>query len=689
MRADTAAEQGDDMRSGAPERTGARIPAGVFAGGAILLVTYVATLAPGLTFWDAGEFIAAVHTFGIPHPPGTPLYIAIARAWSGLLPAMNTATAVNLLSAVATAAACIAGAFVVAARDRSATHSGLPRARDFPSELSAVLVAGAMSTVWLNATEAEVYAPSLLLSALMVFAGYRASRAEGLPWVLLTGYLFALSSPLHLGALVAAPAAIVLASSRVDGFRRERVLPLAAAACAAAALSLGSPLLGVMAVLALVTSVLLPGAGRGTRAWLAFGTAVVVLIALSAQLILLARAVHDPAINQGNPATIDALLAVITREQYAVAPLWPRQAPLWMQLANFLEYVDWQVALGLAPGVAPSPWRTPFTLLFIALGFRGAGAHRQRDRPTWRAIALLLACATVGVVLQLNLKAGPSFGYGILPDEAPHEPRERDYFFALAFWAWGLWAGLGAVAASSDLAQRLRLRGRWGPGAGIALASLPLVLNWRAVDRNALPDATLPRTFAIGILESAPPNAVLFTWGDNDTYPLWYAREVEGLRRDVTLVTVPLLPADWYRVEIARRTGLLEVRAAESWLGQDVTIRRIANAARAAGRPLAVVITMPAAERETLSPAWAMRGFVFVPATGNAGEASVDLTGTRAAAERVAHIIASGPARASTDPTARYVRALMECPRAALAAHDGGGGAREAVNSLAPVCNLR
>ena len=668
--------------AGPDSGVGVMAVAGPLLGGAILLVAYLATLAPGLTFWDAGEFIAAVHTFGIPHPPGTPLYIAIARAWAGLLPAMNTAVAVNLLSALTTAAACVVGGLVITAAVR---RNSRRQVRNMAPGLAAVLAAGAMSTVWLNATEAEVYAPSLFLSALMLYAGHRAGFSDRLTWVALTGYLLALSSPLHLGALVAAPAAILLASSRGDGIRPERALPLAGAACAAAALSLGSPALGAAAAVALLAQAVLPGAGRRDRARLAAAVALLVLVALSPQLILLARAMHDPAINQGNPSTVAALMAAITREQYAVAPLWPRQAPLWMQFGNFLEYVDWQVALGLAPGVAPSPWRTPFTLLFIALGIRGARAHRERDRPTWRAIAVLLFSASAGVIVQLNLKAGPSFGYGILPDDAPHEPRERDYFFALAFWTWGLWAGLGALAAAADVARRLRLHGNWTPAAGLALAALPLALNWRAVDRGTLPDAMLPRTFAIAILESAPRDALLFTWGDNDTYPLWYAREVEGIRRDVVLVTVPLLPADWYRAEIARRTGLLDAGPAASWPGQDAMLRRIAAAAQAAGRPVAVVITMPAAERESIAPTWSLRGFVFVSDTAGSGVPSVDSAGTRAAAERVAEITAAAPARVATDPTARYVRSLMECPRSALAAT----GAGEGVISLATVCNLR
>ena len=190
--------------------------AGPLAGGCVLLLAYVATLAPGLTFWDAGEFIAAVHTFGIPHPPGTPLYIVIARAWAGLFPALDTAAAVNLLSAVATVAACVVGGLLASGALR---QDGETQGSHAPAVgMAAAVCSGAMSTVWLNATEAEVYALSLLLSALMLLAAHQASRSNGISWAVATGYLFALSSPLHLGALVAAPAAILMASSVAGSF---------------------------------------------------------------------------------------------------------------------------------------------------------------------------------------------------------------------------------------------------------------------------------------------------------------------------------------------------------------------------------------------------------------------------------------------------------------------------------------
>ncbi|MDF1506512.1 hypothetical protein, partial [Roseisolibacter sp. H3M3-2] len=184
------------------------------------------------------------------------------------------------------------------------------------------------------------------------------------------------------------------------------------------------------------------------------------LVALSAVLVLLVRARHDPALNQGDPSTLGALADVIARRQYAVAPPWPRQAPWWLQLGNLLQWADWQLALGVDDRVGASPTRTPLTVAYALLAVVGARWHRARDRRSWRALLLLLLAGSLGVAAWLNLKAGPSYGWGVLPDDAPHEARERDYFFAVAWFVWGLWAGLGAWACGAWAAARLRARWR-------------------------------------------------------------------------------------------------------------------------------------------------------------------------------------------------------------------------------------
>jgi len=94
--------------------------------------------------------------------------------------------------------------------------------------------------------------------------------------------------------------------------------------------------------------------------------------------------------------------------------------------------------------------------------------------------------ASLGVVAYLNLKAGPSIGWTVLPDDAPHEARERDYFFALAFWGWGLLAGYGAVRVAEDATQLpaafSTARGRAALGLGTTM--LPVLLNWRALEQR-------------------------------------------------------------------------------------------------------------------------------------------------------------------------------------------------------------
>src|SRR6185503_10507300 len=126
-------------------------------------VVYLASLAPSVTLWDAGEFASAVESFGIPHPPGTPLFILVARAWRLVLGFLPTAVATNLLAAASTAVAGGVAAILVTRWTRDATVA-----------FAAGLGFGSAATVWLNATETEVYSASLLLSVLMLYVGFRA-----------------------------------------------------------------------------------------------------------------------------------------------------------------------------------------------------------------------------------------------------------------------------------------------------------------------------------------------------------------------------------------------------------------------------------------------------------------------------------------------------------------------------------
>lgn len=627
-----------------------------------------------MTFWDAGEFIAAAHSLGIPHPPGTPLFVLALHVWAaGLSRVMPYAAAANLFSAACTALAAGASGWLVGRGRRDHAPAAV---------IAAALTAGAMSSIWLNATETEVYAAALLLVAATLYAADRAGREPGVRWLVLTGYLIVLAVPLHLSALVAAPAAIVLAAQREEGVDADRAVLLAGATLIAVGFGrMSTPFvaIGVLAVLASAVAAV-PRFGNRRAAAAGAGVVGVAAVALSAVLFMLVRARLDPFLNQGNPSTWTALADAIARRQYDVAPLWPRQAPAWLQLANVGQYADWQVGLGLGPSVLPSAGRTIATVLFLALGVYGAAVHRGDDRRTWWGMFTLLVCGSLGVAAYLNLKAGPSIGAGVLPAAAPHEARERDYFFVLAFWAWGLWAGYGAVA----LAKRWRLHA----GYGVALAALPIALNWRAVSRRQDPEASLPVTWARALLDAAPPRAVLFAAGDNDTYPLWYAQEVLGYRRDVRVVTLPLMPAEWYRAELHRRGDLLPDSAVAEWDDEDdAAAALIARRATRAGRPVAVSLYVDAADREALGTDWRANGLTFVLDSSGIGTTGASLVFDRVTASRLAAEVAPvtvRPVGESTDVAPSYFQSLLACP--AYVARRAEAGPTPSLDSL---CNFR
>lgn len=498
------------------------------AAGAFLFLVYAVTLARGVTFWDAGEFLAAVHSLGIPHPPGTPVFVLAARAWATVVaPLVGFTVAVNAFSAV-----CTATAFAIVA-NLFWRWTG-----DALIAFCAAVLGGLTSTIWLNATETEVYAVTLCLAVVIVWVGDRAGETRDERWVLLGGYLTGVAWALHLTALLGLPGALWLAWPALRAAR--------------------------------------------LRTWI--GAIILMVIGMTPVLYLIVRAQHDPAINQADPATWRALWDAVERHQYDVAPLWPRRAPLWLQIANVFEYADWQFALGLAPDPPPTIARTSATIVYALLGAYGALRHRAIDRRSFRAWLFLFLFTSLGVVLYLNLHAGASFGYGVLPKSAVHEARDRDYFFVVAFVCWAAWAGLGAVT----FARRVIRDRALAASLASALVVLPVALNWRAIRFERHDEQLRAAHQARAMLSSVPPNGVFIAVGDNDTYPLWYMQQVEHVRPDVIVVVAPLLPAQWARAELLRRHGLLDSADATHWYGLPQVLRDVRAHAAAQGRDVVV-----------------------------------------------------------------------------------------------------
>ena len=637
--------------------------------GLLLFAVYAATAAPTVTLWDAGEFIAAIETLGIPHPPGTPLYVTLARAWSDVLGFLPRALATNLFSAAATAAA---GAMLALLFVRT-TRRPL-------AALAAAVCAGATATVWSSATETEVYAASLALALVMLVVGERAGRAADGRWCLLLVYLFALAVPTHMSALVAAPGAVFLAT--VGPNRRifaSRAFALGGAAVVAAGAGMVSVGTIIGGVILLALGVLVGRRESRGPAALDIGepiaTLLVLSVGLSALLILLVRSAHDPALDAGDPETWPALLDVVGRRQYGPTGLWPRQAPLWIQVGNLIEYMDWQFAMGLDQDVAPSWRRTPITAFYALLGLTGCVLHARDDRRSWWGMLTVFVSATLGLVVYMNFKAGASYAWDFIPSGGDHEVRERDYFFALGFFVWGAWAGYGVT--------RL-LRPRWIAWLGVAIAFAPLILNWRVANRRREPEASLARVAAQAWLSPLPPRAVLLTGGDNDSFPLWYLQVVERVRPDVTVVTVPLLGAGWYRAEVAERYGLLPATGSAARLTQGARLRSLATEVSRAGRPLAVSTFVDSVRRAQIGAAWRFDGLVFHADTGTLGT-RLDPDQARRIHLLIPPGVADRQPLETPDRAPSFVWRTLRCPSMVVEA--GADDAR--VASLDSTCNFR
>jgi hypothetical protein len=530
-----------------------------------VLAGYVLTLAPTVTFWDAGEFIAAARTLGVPHPPGTPLFVMIAHVWGLLVPVGEYAVRTNLLSALFSAAG--AGGFFLVVHE--SLRSTEPRGR-LLTAAAAALIGAFTFTNWQNSNETEVYAVATFTISAMCWLAMvwrrrrRADRRAGRLLLLLV-YLAGLSIGNHLLALLAGPAVIafLVATLRAEpapspeAGRREwgQVAVLAGTWALLIGTGLGST--GLIALGSLCFMVAAVYAGRG-GAGFAVASLILAAGAVTPYLYLYLRAAQHPPINEAAPATFDALLAVIRRAQYP--PRTPFDDPtvvsgggnpgrslrlLAVQFGDYVVWFNWQWAKSLPGMIGPVPLYTPVTLVFASLGLRGMFAQRRDDRAAWWLLLVLWLVTGIGLVLYMNFKPGYDRWFDVWRQPGDHEVRERDYFFVVSFIVWGLWAGIGIAELARSMAARVPRVARWAP-ALLLLALVPIGFNWGAASRRHGPDARLAADFAYDLLNSAPPYGVLFTYGDNDTFPLWWAQEVAGIRRDVTVVCLALANTDWY-----------------------------------------------------------------------------------------------------------------------------------------------
>ena len=475
-----------------------------------VFVLYLATLAPTTAMWDTSEYIAAARVLGLPHPPGNPLFVIIAHAF-GLLPIpVSYAARINILAALCSSIA--AGVWFLLT-DHVLARGEIPKARRRVCAAAGVIIGATAFTVWNQSVVNEkVYTISLALFAAVTLLMLRWLDGEGTrrndAKLVAIAFLLGAGYAVHPAGLLPGLAVVVtVASQRWRKFLQPRL---------------------VMAVLA------------------AFA------LGLTPFIFEPIRAAQHPAMNEGEPTgcetqlgwsctfsseTYGRLAANINRDQYGKPSVLDRQVSFGAQLDMWWLYFRWQW-LRDAHGSAPYA-QMLLALVMLALGIYGATVHWRWDRPSCVYWATFVITLTVLLVYYMNFKYGFSQS-AELGNSVPREVRDRDYFYLWGFSAWGVWVAIAFAA--------IWKRTRYG-SALLALALVPLFGNWSAASRR---NDTVARDWAVDLLNSVEPYGVIVTGGDNDTFPLWYAQYVEGIRPDVSVVIDEYLGMDWFVRQLLR-----------------------------------------------------------------------------------------------------------------------------------------
>ncbi|MFH1502564.1 MAG: DUF2723 domain-containing protein [Candidatus Eisenbacteria bacterium] len=573
--------------------------------GALSLIVYLLTTAPVVAFWDNGEFVAVGAILGVGHPPGSPVFTLISRLFA-LIPFGNTIQTVNFLSVVAAALALVFLYLALAKMARrwegrvESFRDGLPT---YVMGVTACLFTAFSFSFWENALEAEVYATNILIMTATLWMTLRWAELKDVPrdrrWLYLIIYLLSLGIGVHMGCLLWAPAFLVFiiffehnfAGTVLLGLPLVLALVMLSKGSSAGAVALTVMWLATAAYFAvpalwpeqkqlprqqrkrgsggkptliptwLVVALSLWGVGgavvvhsldggdaSGAYVGLLVGVALCLclftylvrrkiienpevparmvlaiaalgVLALSVHAYLLIRARLKPAINESNPHTWRLVLDVMQRKQYEPMRFFPRRTPFGNQFSILWSY-----------------FKPQFTVWPLLLSAWGAIAHARRDRRTFVMLLIAFAMSSVVLLFYMNI--------------SDHEVRSREYFWVPAYIGLALWMGIGA----GSIVQWGRKVGRhyqWIlAGAVVAFSLLPMIKHYHVMDRS---ENYVAHYYGWNMINFLDENAILVTNGDNDTFPLWYLQQVEGLRPDVDLVNLSLIQINWYVTQLKER----------------------------------------------------------------------------------------------------------------------------------------
>ncbi|HNX36722.1 MAG TPA: DUF2723 domain-containing protein [Candidatus Cloacimonadota bacterium] len=574
-----------------PIRTNTLIAWAIFA---VTLIVYMLTQARTMSFWDSGEYATCISILGVPHPPGNPFYIVFGRALVSLFGWLASDAVIAAFISCMTSAFAVMFTYLITVKLTSMFKIKAWEAM-FAGVIAALFTAFSF-TFWMNAIEAEVYSGLVFFVNLIFWVTLvwveKSDDFDHQNILLLIVYLFFLGFCVHQTALQIAPAMlfIVVYPMLQTGVKKDnfwlKILGYSALLIA------GYAIFGVIGkganndqldkwgfgIIALLIMYIELRDVIDYRVWLlAFA---LVGIGLSSHFYLMVRAADRPFINEGQPSTLSAFTDYVLRRQYGQSSFLERRSSFFgNQLGfHFLRYfgTQWFNAETIS-GFLKIPANAIITLgamIVGALGVVGGWFQLKQNRHSFRYLMIVLFFTTIAMVFIMNLSDG--------------EVRDRDYFFVVAYNMWAILLGIGSLAFVH------LIKSNAGKIAMICVLGLLPLLNlvsqYNVHDRS---QEYIALDYGVNFLNSLEENAIIFTNGDNDTFPLWYAQAVQdphakqniykatdivpdaatdqaikrameyknkylkGIRKDVSIANLSLLNTPWYIRQLRDKEGIL------------------------------------------------------------------------------------------------------------------------------------
>lgn len=562
---------------------------------------YMKTLSVTVVFWDVGEFCSAARLLQVPHPPGSPLFTLIARLVS-LVPFLpDIAARMHAISAIASALGIMflyLASVKVIGRFHS-TQTGIDKLIVYCSSAIGAFALAFSTTYWDNAIEAEVYGLGMFFASFCVWLALRwwerADEPHNEKYLLMIAYILGLSTGIHiLSLLVVFPVLMIVYFRRYE-FSRGSFIKFGFVAVGIFFIiypgivqllpsfldgdfkGFKSDLLPFIPLLCILAAAY--GAYRTIEtkqkmlhiACLSF-LLIVLCYTTYAQVIIRSNVDNLP-MKENNPNNLTRLTSYLTREQYGETPHFKGES--WDN--EIQDYKEKLFPRRWSKEGMHEPTRTNYTsdgdffwryqvnhmlLRYILWNFVGAEGDWQDAGVSWKdtfGIPFLMALVGIYYQFKKDWKMGLVFMamfaiMGIVLDlyqnQQDPQPRERDYFYVGAYFCIALWIGVGVAGIADWMRGALKQSSAFKPAVvsvlAVSVIAIPFNLiriNWHEHDRS---QNYIAWDYSYNLLQSCEPNSILFTNGDNDTFPLWYLQDVEAVRRDVRIVNLSLINTNWY-----------------------------------------------------------------------------------------------------------------------------------------------